>query len=116
METWQHPQLVPIGVVAEADLTPVNQSEERHQQRTMTSHRGSDQLLNSLSVSGADVTPEGFGGKPLDFSPTQLVGHDGALTLLELQQRLKDKSAVLFPSGSQNVSGRYLLFMWGRDQ
>lgn len=59
----------------------------------MTSCCGSDQLLDSLSVSSAGGTTEGFGGKPLDLPPTQLFGHDGTLTLLELQQSLKDESA-----------------------
>lgn len=62
METGQHPQLLSFGVVTETDLT--------------------------LSVSGAAGRLEGFGGKPLDFPPTQLPGHDSTLTLLERQQSL----------------------------
>lgn len=57
METRQHPQLLSISVVTETDLT--------------------------LSVAGAVGRLEGFGRKPLDFPPTQLFGHNRALTLLE---------------------------------
>lgn len=121
METGQHPQLLPISVVTETDLTPVNQSAEesqRQQRWTVTSCCGSNQLLDSLSVSSGGGTPEGFGGKPLDLPPTQLFGHDGTLTLLELQQSLRWVSrrqlflllkSVCF---SQHVSCSYLLCLW----
>lgn len=62
METGQHPQLLPVGVITETDLT--------------------------LGVPGAAGGLECFGGKPLDFPPTELPGHDGTLTLLELQKSL----------------------------
>lgn len=93
METGQHPQLVSMSVVTETDLTPVNQSGERSQhqwrRQAVTSGCGSDQLLDSPSVSSAGATQEGLDGKSLDLTPTQLFGLDGTLTLLKLQQSLK---------------------------
>lgn len=109
METGQHPQLVSISVVTETDLTPVNQSAERSQRRwrqAVTSCCGSDQLLDSLSVSSAGAALEGLHGKSLDLTLTQLFGLDGTLTLLKLQQSLKDECC------SQHAGCRYLLCVW----
>ena len=55
--------------------------------------RGLTAARHSLSVPDAVVTLELFGGEPLDVSPAQLLGDDGALTLLEFQQRLKERTA-----------------------
>lgn len=101
METGQHPQLVSISVVTETDLTPVNQSGERSQhqcwrrRQAVTSCCGADLRLDSLSVSSGGATLEGLDGKPLDLTLAQLFGLDGTLTLLKLQQSLKDECLLL---------------------
>lgn len=64
METGQHPQLLAFSVVTATDLT----------------------LRVPPTAAGGSL--EHFGGKPLDLPPTQLLGHHGALTLLELQESL----------------------------
>lgn len=62
METGQHPQCLSVSVVAETDLT--------------------------LRVPGAARQLKGFCGKPLDGTPTELLRHNGSLSLLEGQQGL----------------------------
>lgn len=62
--------------------------DQRHYKPEVLRSR-SDQPVDSLGVPGAVGRLEGFGGKPLDFPPSQLLGHDGALTFLELQKSLK---------------------------
>lgn len=96
METRQNPQLLAVAVVAETDLTPAGQSAQR---RVSVQVRGSfvfsvtnGELRDSLRVPAATAgSLKHLGGKPLDFPPTQLPGYHGALTLLELQQSLKDE-------------------------
>lgn len=96
METGQNPQLLAVAVVAETDLTPAGQSAQR---RVSVQVRGSfvfsvtnGELRDSLRVPAATAgSLKHLGGKPLDFPPTQLPGYHGALTLLELQQSLKDE-------------------------
>lgn len=68
------------------------QSITEESQRRRRPAAASQLLFHSLSVPGAVATLEFFGGKPLDIPPAQLLGDDGALTLLEFQQRLKDES------------------------
>lgn len=77
-------------------------------------------MLDSLRVPGAAGGLEGFGGKPLDLPPGQFLGHDGSLTLLELQESLKDEKkkerrrrSVLLFSINCHVSFFALIFSGG---
>lgn len=96
METGQNPQLLAVAVVAETDLTPAGQSAQR---RVSVQVWGlfvfsvtNGELGDSLRVpAAAAASLEHLGGKPLDVRRAQLIGPHGALTLLKLQQRLKDE-------------------------
>lgn len=57
----------------------------------MSIWRNPEELENLLCVPTTARILEGFGRKTLNFSLRQLLGHDGTLTLLELQQGLKNK-------------------------